>query len=143
MITEQQKVDLQWLWLNGWPVHAAARHLGVAGGSAARIINRVKALMARDGRQWPRTLPPEQRPVFGHSVPPRTVAKPSPQPTTPPSAAPPPVGGVQAKPCPRRRPPPLEEQLARIAAGARLTRTFKPARPDHPFTLGGVGSSLL
>jgi hypothetical protein len=49
-----------------------------------------------------------------------------------------------AEPKPQRqRRQTFEEQLARIAAGARLTRTFKPARPDHPFTLGGVGSSLL
>lgn len=124
MITEQQKVDLQWLWLNGWPVSAAAEHLNIAETSASRIIATAKVALAREGRPWPRPRPADERPTL-----PRLQPE-----LVPPSADPKPR---------RQRRQTFEEQLARIAAGARLTRTFKPARPDHPFTLGGVGSSLL
>ena len=124
MITEQQKVDLQWLWLNGWPVSAAAEHLNIAETSASRIIATAKVTLAREGRPWPRPSPVDERPTL-----PRLQPEPVPQPDEP-------------KPQ-RQRLQTFEEQLARIAAGARLTRTFKPTRPDHPFTLGGVGSSLL
>lgn len=130
MITEQQMVDLQWLWLNGWPISAAAEHLNIAETTACRIIRTAKVKLARDGQPWPRPRPVADRPAL-----PRKHADPAPPPPTLPP--------LEPKQQPRRRSPTFEEQLARIAAGARLTRTFKPPRPDHPFTLGGVGSSLL
>jgi hypothetical protein len=126
MITEQQQVDLEWLWLAGWPVQPAAEELGIPPSTAERIILRAKVRMAREGKPWPRALPLAERPILPSRRPPMVVA--------PPPAAP--------KPQPPRRPT-FEEQLARIAAGARLTRKFKTPSPDHPFTLGGVGSSLL
>jgi hypothetical protein len=43
----------------------------------------------------------------------------------------------------RRRARSLEEQLAMIAAGARLVPTFKPTRPTIDATLGGVSGGLL
>lgn len=54
----------------------------------------------------------------------------------PPSAAP-------KASSPRRRARSLEEQLAMIAAGARLVPTFKPTRPTIDATLGGVSAGLL
>lgn len=130
MITPQQRRDLQWLWLNGWPVKPAALEIGIPESTAARIIKSAKIHLARDGKPWPHTLPVADRPPLPHKRA-DPVQMPAPHPTPIPKSQ------------PRRRAPTLEEQLARIAAGARLTRTFKPAKSDHPFTLGGVGSSLL
>lgn len=41
--------------------------------------------------------------------------------------------------------PPLtfEEQLARVAAGAKLVPAFKPRQPDPEFTLGGVATGMI
>lgn len=144
MITDQQKVDLQMLWLNGWPVYSAATQLGIRHSIARRLIEKTKSQLTRDGKPWPRALGPTERPLATLVLPKRTPpapppSTPAPPPSPPVALAPPPVA---PKPQPHRRPT-FEEQLARIAAGARLTRAFKPPSPDHPFTLGGVGSSLL
>jgi hypothetical protein len=148
MITDQQKVDLQMLWLNGWPVYSAATQLGIRHSIARRLIEKTKLQLTRDGKPWPRALGPTERPLATLILPRRAISV-EPPPAPPPLAAkptPPPVSLAQPpaapKPAPQRRPT-FEEQLARIAAGARLTRKFKPPSPDHPFTLGGVGSSLL
>jgi hypothetical protein len=37
----------------------------------------------------------------------------------------------------------FERQLARVAAGAKLTTSFRPTTTDHPMTLGGIASGLL
>lgn len=156
-VTDQQKVDLQWLWLNGWAVAPAARHLGIGGSSAHKIIQTVKEQLIAQGKPFPKTLAPHQRPQLGHAAPPKAkpiALRPRPAPVaTMPAlkraptviAPPPPVTAAPLMPPP---PPPrrrlsFEEQLARIAAGAGLVPTFKPTRAITEATLGGVGSALL
>ncbi|MBG6116237.1 hypothetical protein IWY39_000041 [Sphingobium sp. JAI105] len=148
MITDQQKVDLQMLWLNGWPVYSAATQLGIRHSIARRLIDKTKRQLTRDGKPWPRALGPTERPLATLVLPKRTAPPRLATPPAPPAPPPPPpsvpLAAPPAQPAPPSRArPTFEEQLARIAAGARLTRKFKPPSPDHPFTLGGVGSSLL
>ncbi|MBG6118797.1 hypothetical protein IWY39_002601 [Sphingobium sp. JAI105] len=151
MITDQQKVDLQMLWLNGWPVYSAATQLGIRHSIARRLIDKTKRQLTRDGKPWPRALGPTERPLATLVLPKRTASpRPAtpPAPQCPPAQLPPPQSAAPAPSPPEpspisRRRPTFEEQLARIAAGARLTRTFRPPSADHPFTLGGIGSSLL
>lgn len=156
-VTEQQKVDLQWLWLNGWAVSPAARHLGIGASTAHNIIRTAKDQLVADGKPFPRMLPQGKRPQLGHT--PTSKAKgiaPRPRPsavsampalkrapTIIAAPCPPKPVVVAAPPPPPRRRLSFEEQLARIAAGAGLVPTFKPTRAVTEATLGGVGSALL
>lgn len=154
-ITDQQKIDLQWLWLHGWPVAPAAKHLRIGGSSAHKIIQTVKEQLVEQGKSFPKALPPARRPALGHQPTPkaRPIARPK---RAAPIAAFPALKAATiidpaalpeiarpAPPPPRRRLS-FEEQLARIAAGqAGIVPVFKPTRPITDATLGGVGSSLL
>lgn len=131
--SEQQKVDLQWLWLQGWPIEAAADEVRIPHRTAYRVIDVTKHRMAAERQPLPVRLPPGARPKLAD----RHAA--SDKPASPPT----PIALVEPRPTPRKRAPSLEEQLARIAAGARLIPTFKPTRPTIDATLGGVGSALL
>ena len=162
-VTDQQKVDLQWLWLHGWAVAPAAIRLGIGRSTAYKIVQALKDDLIVQGRAFPRTLSPAERPDLGHAPTPkkpRIQSPPTPAllpampalqraltviaPPPPPSAAPKPsLPPVTATPQPRKRAPTLEEQLARIAAGAGLVPTFKPTRAVTDATLGGVGSAML
>jgi transposase len=157
-ITPQQKVDLQWLYLRGWPTAPAADYLGIGRSKAYEIVDAVKAQLRREGKPQPRRLPSAQRPALPHPPTPkakRIPERPKPQavastpalrrPAAMTAAAEPvsPLPLVTAKPQPARRPLSLEEQLARIAAGAKLVPAFRPTRPLIDATLGGVGSGLL
>jgi hypothetical protein len=42
-----------------------------------------------------------------------------------------------------RAPLTFEEQLARVAAGAKLVPVFKPRRPEPEFTLGGIATGMI
>ncbi|MGE4324123.1 MAG: hypothetical protein AB7E60_13995 [Sphingobium sp.] len=168
IITDQQRIDLQWLWLSGWPVKPAADHLGMPAGKAYQIVQKLKLQLVAEGKPFPRALPKNRRPLPGQPKPAKTAptprqTKPNPKPavaTTAP-ATPPPAHPAQMAPAPERAPPQppaspppraaqprqrisFEEQLARVAAGkAGLIPNFKPTRPTIDATLGGVGSAML
>jgi hypothetical protein len=150
-ISAQQRVDLQWLYLSGWSVRAAAEQVGIRSIDRAHdIIDAAKAELRRYGTRLPQRLnradrkhsAPAATPsatVIAHDAPPPppSIAIPEPEQRRPQLPI------MTAKPQPARRPLSLEEQLARIAAGAQLVPTFRPTRPLIDATLGGVGSGLL
>lgn len=158
-IEPQKQVDLQWLYLAGWPVAAAAKKVGIHQLHRAHaIIDALKGDLRRQGKPLPQRLPRAERQTLSDAIPlidevaDQAPASPSVAPPPPPSAEVPAakpmkpaseLAVVSAKPQPVRRPLPLDEQIARIAAGAKLVRTFRPTRPLIDATLAGVSSGLL
>lgn len=157
-LTPQQKVDMEWLYLAGWPVAPAADYLGIGRSKAYEIIEALKVQLRRQGKPFPSKLPAAKRPRLPHQ--PTSKARPiattqQAQPTfsfpalsrparsTTPMVAQAGLPAIAARPQPVRRPLSLEEQLARIAAGAGLVPVFKPTRPLIDATLGGVSSGML
>ena len=155
-ITEQQRVDLQWLLMEGWPIAPAAQELRIGKSSAYRIANELKARLAAEGRNLPRPVAANLREVPRHlkswklahagnndvatATKPATAAEgPSQTPTR--AEAPPPVEANALRT--PRRPMTFEEQLAAIRAGAGLTRKFTPSPASHAITLGGVSGGML
>ena len=65
-ITEQQRVDLQWLLMEGWPIAPAAQELRIGKSSAYRIANELKARLAAEGRNLPRPVAANLREVPRH-----------------------------------------------------------------------------
>ncbi|MFY9351663.1 MAG: hypothetical protein WAO77_15100 [Sphingobium sp.] len=161
-ITDQQKVDLLWLWMAGWPVAPAARHLRLGLCSAYAIVQQEKDAMVAAGKPWPKTMPPQLRPRLNR--PPARKAGPIPRrkPVRAPKAAFPALATPPVILAPQEAPPPampqpkptpavpprkrlsFEEQLALVSAGkGTLVPAFKPSRAITEATLGGVGSSML